>query len=134
MGAKLRMMVLLAGAILLIAGTIGAVQVNRFVAGATRETGTVVRLNAGGSHPEVAFHTPDGTIISYPQGGMIVGFRVGQAVQVLYDPTDPSGSARVHSFGSLWGNSVALAVCGAGLLALGLASFAGPVMFYARGR
>ena len=134
MGAKLRMMVVLGGAILLIAGTISAVRMRRLVAGATQEMGTVVRLNAGGSHPEVAFRTVDGTIVSYPQGGMIVGCHVGQAVQVLYDHADPSGSARAHSFGSLWGDSVALAVCGAGLLAFGLASFAGPVVFHFRGR
>lgn len=73
-------------------------------------------------------------MISYPQGGMIVGFRVGQVVQVLYDAVDPSGTARVRSFGSLWGTSLMLATCGAVLLTLGLASFGLPIEFYLKGR
>ena len=104
------------------------------MASALRGSGTVTRLNAGGSHPEIAFRTQNGSIISYPQGGMIAGFRVGQAVQVLYDAVDPSGTARVRSFGSLWGTSLMLATCGAALLALGLASLGLPIGFYLKGR
>ena len=134
MSPRLRVLTMSAGAILLVAAAVSAFQVSRFMAGALRGSGTVTRLNAGGSHPQIAFHAQTGSIISYPQGGMIAGFRVGQAVQVLYDAVDPSGTARVLSFGSSWGTSLMLATCGAVLLALGLASFCLPIEFYPKKR
>lgn len=48
--------------------------------------GQVERLNAGGSHPQIAFTTATGQRVSYPQGGMIFGYEPGQPVRVLYDP------------------------------------------------
>ncbi len=134
MSPRLRAVTVSAGAILLVAAAVNAFQVSRFMAGSLRGRGTVTRLNAGGSHPQIAFHMQNGSIISYPQGGMIAGFRVGQAVQVLYDAVDPSGTARVRSFGSLWGISLMLATCGAALLALGFASLGLPIEFYQKGR
>ena len=134
MSARLRAVTVSAGVMLLVAAAVSAFQVSRFVAGALQDDGTVTRLNAGGSHPQIAFRTQDGSIVSYPQGGMIAGFRVGQAVRVLYDAMDPSGTARVRSFGSLWGDSLALAACGAALLALGLASLGLPIRFRPRRR
>ncbi len=134
MSLRLRAVTVSAGAILLVVAAVGAFQVSRFIAGALRSDGTVTRLNAGSSHPQIAFHTQNGSLISYPQGGMVAGFRVGQAVQVFYDAGDPSGTARVRSFGSLWGTSLVLATCGAVLLTLGLVSLSLPVEFYPKGR
>ncbi len=134
MGTEVGALVLLAGAILLIAAILGPLRTGRLIASAIPRDGTVVRLNAGGSHPEIAFHALDGTIIDHSWGGLIVGHRVGQAVQVLYDPVDPPGSARARSFGSLWGGSLALTVCSAGLTALGLASPAQPSKLHVKGR
>ncbi len=125
---------MLGGAALALAGAATAFRASRFIAGAVVADGAVTRLNAGGSHPQIAFRTRDGATVSYPQGGMIAGFRVGQAVRVYYDPADPSGSAMVRSFGSVWGSSLALAICGAGLLAAGLASIRLPVGFHLGGR
>jgi hypothetical protein len=51
--------------------------------------GIVTKLNAGGSHPEIEFTTPDGQTVSYPQGGMIGGYEPGQHVRVLYLRDDP---------------------------------------------
>ena len=119
---------------LLVAAAVSAFQVTRFMTGAVQAGGTVTRLNAGGSHPQIEFHTRSGSTISYPQAGMIAGFHAGQAVRVLYDAADPSGTARVRGFGSLWGTSLALATCGAALLALGLASLGLPIEFYMKGR
>ena len=51
--------------------------------------GQVERLNAGGSHPQIAFTTATGQRVSYPQGGMIFGYEPGQPVRVLYDPAQP---------------------------------------------
>ena len=134
MSLRLRAVRVSAGAILLVVAAVGAFQVSRFIAGALRSDGTVTRLNAGSSHPQIAFHMQNGLLISYLQGSMIAGFRVGQAVQVLYDAVDPSGTARVRSFGSLWGTSLMLATCGAVLLTLGLVSFGLPIEFHLKGR
>ena len=134
MTTTLRILVGLVGLGLLAASLLMALQTSRFVSTATRQDGTVTRLNAGGSHPQISFATPDGTGVSYPQGGLIAGMSVGQAVQVLYDPADPAGSARLDSFGSLWGESLAVFVCGAVLCGLAGLSVFVPVGFYFKGR
>lgn len=36
----------------------------------------MVKLNAGGSHPQIAFVTEAGEQISYPQGGLVLGTKV----------------------------------------------------------
>ena len=74
----------------------------RFTSRAARAEGVVARLNAGGSHPQIEFTTASGTRVSYPQGGFVFGYRVGQTVQVLYDPDDPAHTARVGTVGALW--------------------------------
>ncbi len=134
MSPRLHAVTVLAGAMLLVVATVNAFQVSRFMAGALRDNGTVTRLDAAGPHPQISFRAQNGSVISHPQGGMIAGFRVGQEIQVLYDAVDPSGTARVRSFGSLWGTSLMLAICGAVLLTLGLASFSLPIEFYSKGR
>lgn len=67
--------------------------------------GIVSHLNAGGSHPEIAFTTATGEKISYPQGGLIFGYRQGQSVRVHYLPDQPALSAVVDDPGALWGPS-----------------------------
>ena len=123
-----RHVLLFAGVLLLAGAAVTALHTNRFIAHAAMRPGAVTRLNAGGSHPQINFTTQDGTLVSYPQGGMVAGFTAGQPVQVLFDPANPRATARVRSFGSLWGSSTTLAICGIVLLAL--ASFAAPVTFY----
>ncbi len=79
-----------------------AAATRRFVAHAASAPGSVVRLNAGGAHPEVRFTTTAGKVIEYPQGGMIWGYRVGDKVEVLYDPQDPADPV-INTVGALWG-------------------------------
>jgi hypothetical protein len=74
--------------------------------------GHVERLNAGGSHPEVAFTTDKGEQVSYPQGGMIFGYKPGQAVRVLYRPAQPALEPVIDTFGALWGMTLMVAVIG----------------------
>ena len=133
MPSALRVLVLLTGLGLLAAAALAGVQTRRFVAVSAASEGVVSRLNAGGSHPQIEFHTADGSVVSYPQGGMIAGFRTGQPVRVLFDPANPRSTARADTFGSLWGGSVVLAVCGAILFGLALAPAFLPMGFYARG-
>ncbi len=73
-----------------------------FVKNAARAPGIVSALNAGGSHPQIEFVSQAGTAVSYPQGGLIFGYRTGDAVQVLYRPADPRRTACIDSFGALW--------------------------------
>ncbi len=67
--------------------------------------GTVIRLNAGGSHPEIQFRTRGGQTIEFPQGGMIARYAPGQQVSVLYDPDWPR-SVTLNTFGAQWGFTV----------------------------
>jgi len=74
-----------------------------FLARAQTADGVVSHLNAGGSHPEIAFTTGTGETISYPQGGLIFGYQQGQSVRVHYLPEQPAGSAVIDDAGALWG-------------------------------
>ena len=101
----------------LMAGTLGAAAATRnFVARARSATGQVVRLNAGGSHPQVRFTTAAGEVVDYPQGGMIGGYRVGDAVEVLYDPLAPTSAPVLNTTGALWGFHVMTFLMGAGFV------------------
>jgi hypothetical protein len=82
----------------------------------------VTQLNAGGSHPEIEFATLSGTKITYPQGGLIFGYRPGQQVRVLYNPQDPAKTACVDTFGALWFVPLILSGIGMALLIGGVAS------------
>lgn len=93
---------LVVGVILLGVAAVVGLSVRRFTHAAASAEGAVVRLNAGGSHPQVDFVTAAGDRVSYPQGGLIFGARVGDKVRVLYMPDEPLSTARVDTFGSLW--------------------------------
>lgn len=124
----MRVVVLCVGvALIVLAGWLG-LSTRAALAAAERVPGRVSGLNAGGSHPEIAFTTRAGVAIHYPQGGMIFGYRAGDAVEVLYRPDDPRGTAVIADFGALWGD--ALVALGAGVLVLG----AGLVVVFGSGR
>ncbi|WP_233356637.1 DUF3592 domain-containing protein [Pseudomonas mangrovi] len=80
----------------------------------------MVALNAGGSHPQIRFHGTDGQAISYPQGGLIWGYREDMQVEVLYDPADPRRGAVINDRGAIWGMSIFSGVIGGGLFLGGL--------------
>ena len=91
------------GAALMIGALCWGASTRRFVARAVSAPGVVVKLNAGGSHPEVRFTTAAGEVVDYAQGGMIWGYRAGDQVEVLYEPANPAGSAVLNRPGALWG-------------------------------
>jgi hypothetical protein len=114
---------LVVGGGMLVAAVVTGIATNGFVGRAASAPGEVSRLNAGGSHPEIVFTAASGEKISYPQGGLIFGYRPGQKVRVLYSQEDPKGTARVDAFGALWfvplmlfGLGLALIIGGAALL------------------
>jgi len=88
-----------------------------FLDSALTADGVVSGLNAGGSHPEVAFSTVQGERISYPQGGFIFGYQAGQPVKVHYLAERPANSAVVDDPMALWATPGVLG--GLGLIFLG---------------
>jgi hypothetical protein len=77
-----------------------------FLAQAQRAEGLVSALNAGGSHPQIDFSDATGKAVSYPEGGFIFGYAVGDSVAVLYRTDAPSSSAIIEDRGALWGASL----------------------------
>ncbi len=97
----------------------GAVSTYRFVKNAASAPGIVTRLNAGGSHPQIQFTAASGMVISYPQGGMISGYRAGQRVSVLYRPSSPNADPSLNTFGALWLDWILLLGLGAVFVSAG---------------
>ncbi|OPG70114.1 hypothetical protein B1219_22620 [Pseudomonas ogarae] len=91
-----------------------------FLARAQTADGIVSHLNAGGSHPEIAFTTVSGEKISYPQGGFIFGYQKDQPVRVHYLPEQPTTSAIVDAPTALWGTSGVLGFIGLVFTLVGL--------------
>lgn len=91
-----------------------------FLARAQTADGIVSHLNAGGSHPEIAFTTDSGETISYPQNGFIFGYQQDQPVRVYYLPEQPAGSAIVDDPAALWGTPGVLGCIGLVFTLVGL--------------
>ncbi len=85
---------------------------------AMRVQGQVITLNAGGSHPEVTFTSSRGERVSFPQGGLIAGYKVGDTVEVLYS-ADNATEATVDTFGARYGFLVFGLVLGCAFLVSG---------------
>jgi hypothetical protein len=82
--------------------------------------GQVTELNAGGSHPQIEFHTSDGRSVSYPQDGLISGYRPGDRVRVYYRTADPNDDPCIDSTGALWGPTILIGLIGAAHLIGGI--------------
>lgn len=94
-----------------------------FLDNALTADGVVSGLNAGGSHPEIAFTSAQGEQISYPQGGFIFGYQTGQPVKVYYLAERPANSAVIDDRMALWATpgvvgGMGLIFLGAGLLGI----------------
>lgn len=133
----LRLGLLLCGLLLVLVAGRAGIETVRFVARADQAAGIVSRLNAGGSHPQIEFHTPGGPLISYAQGGLIGGLRPGDRVKVLYNRSDPAHTARISGFMVSWGEILLWCGFGVFLIGLSVASWIGiisPDMIFLRGR
>jgi hypothetical protein len=108
------------GICFLIAAALSAQSTRDFLRASILVPGQVVKLNAGGSHPQVEFVTKAGEHISTPQGGMIFGMQVGQAVEVRYLADNPVPTATLNKFGTIWGLTVFLAAMGVAFVAAAL--------------
>ncbi len=108
------------GAVLLALAVVRGIATRRFTSGAAAADGTVLRLLAGGSHPEIGFVTQNNQEVKYAQGGFIFGYKVGDQVRVLYAPADPGKTVCVDRFGALWFTPVLLGVLSILFIAGGL--------------
>ncbi|ASZ12339.1 DUF3592 domain-containing protein [Chitinophaga pendula] len=113
---------LIAGIVLLVAGTGSAIATMRFIHKAQRAPGMVVRQNAGPSHVEIQFTTAAGQVVNYPQNGLIY-LNHGQEVTVLYDPARPRSTASISNNIALWDCTMGLFLLGGVFTATGLRSF-----------
>ena len=68
----------------LIAAAINVQLTREFMRTSIMVPGEVVKLNAGGYHPEIEFMTKSGEHVSYPQGGIVSKMAVGDRPQVRY--------------------------------------------------
>jgi hypothetical protein len=116
LGAPVFMVV---GLVLLSYSVRSAPETRSFVLRATRAEGTVTKLNAGGSHPQIRFTTAEDRDISYPQGGLIFGLRPGEKVEVLFDAVNPCGTATVNAVGAVWFTALMLGMLGTVFLVTG---------------
>ncbi len=108
------------GVIIILVSIIWMYNVWEFKNQAIFARGTVIELNAGGSHSEISFKAQDGQEISYPQNGMISGYKIGDEVSVLYDSSNP-GNASINTISALWGFPILAFVMGIFFVIMSLA-------------
>ena len=118
-----RLLVVIGLALLLAAAAIG-LHTWQWLQRSVIAQGRVASLNAGGSHPEIEFTATSGETVSYPQGGLVAGWRTGDAVPVRYDPAAPARSPCIDRVAAIW--TVPMAFLFAGLVTFGVA-WAAPV-------
>ncbi len=119
-----RILFIVVGIGLLVVAIAVGVSINAFISKAVAAEGKVVEVRFGGSHPQIEFTSATGQRISYPQGGFIFGYKLGDRVRVLYDPAEPLNSACINEFGALWFTPLILSIIGlfcgvSGLLSAG---------------
>ncbi|MCA8017965.1 DUF3592 domain-containing protein [Burkholderia metallica] len=105
---------------LLVAAAISAQSTREFLRTSIVVPGLVVKLNAGGYHPEIQFTTKTGQQISYPQGGIVTKVELGQRVEVRYQADDPDGSATMNVFAAIWDSTIVFAFLGVVAIVCGI--------------
>ena len=118
-----RLLVVL-GLVLLLAATATGLHTWQWLQRSVIAQGRVASLNARGSHPEIEFAATSGETVSYPQGGLVAGWRVGDAVPVRYDPAAPAHSPCIDRLAAIW--TVPMGLLFAALVTFGVA-WAAPV-------
>jgi hypothetical protein len=104
----------------LIAAAVSVQSTREFLRTSIVVPGEVVRLNAGGYHPQIDFVTKAGEHISYPQGGIFSKMKVGERAEIRYQPENPIPTATLNRFDTIWGSLVFFTVMGCGFIVCGL--------------
>ena len=118
-------MSVLTASLLLVPAATTAIGTWRWLQRSAVAQGEVTRLNAGGSHPEVEFTTAAGQKVSYPQGGLVMGWQVGDTVPVRYDPTAPTRDPCINRVAAIWTIPFALLLGGMVTISALLAAMSG---------
>ena len=105
-----------AGTLLIIIAIAWGTDTRQFARNAAVAQGTVVRLNHGGSHPQIRFVDKSGKAVEYAQNGLILGYQPDDKVRVLYT----SGARQIDTFGALYGFTLMMLLMG---LAFTVAAF-----------
>ncbi|VWB54630.1 hypothetical protein BLA23254_02498 [Burkholderia lata] len=108
------------GVSLLIASAINAQSTREFLKTSILVPGFVVKLDAGGYHPEIQFTTRTGQQISYRQGGIVTKVELGQRVEVRYQADDPDGSATMNVFAAIWDSTIVFTSIGVVAIVCGI--------------
>ncbi|WP_107313485.1 DUF3592 domain-containing protein [Burkholderia metallica] len=108
-----------AGTCLLIGTALYAQSTREFLQASVVVPGHVVKLNAGPHHPEIAFTTLAGEQVEYAQGGA-VSVQDGASVEVRYLPDAPKMTARMNTFGGIWGGVLTFGAMGAVFFLVGV--------------
>lgn len=121
------------GTCLLIGAAMYAQSTREFLRTSIVVPGRVIRLNAGPHHPEIAFTTLAGEHVEYPQGGS-VSEEDGATVEVRYAPDAPAMSARLNTFGAIWGDVLMIGGMGVVFFVGGLGQLRSGVRAWRSGR
>ncbi|PXX40473.1 MULTISPECIES: DUF3592 domain-containing protein [Burkholderia] len=122
-----------AGTCLLIGVAMYAQSTREFLRTSVVVPGRVVKLNAGPHHPQIAFTTLAGEHVEYPQGGD-VSVPDGATVEVRYAPEAPAMTARMNTFGAIWGGVLTFGGMGAVFLLGGVGQLWSGVRAWRSGR
>jgi hypothetical protein len=121
------------GTCLLIGAALYAQSTREFLRTSVVVPGRVIKLNAGPHHPEIAFTTLAGEQVEYPQGGA-VSEQDGATVEVRYTPDEPGMSARLNTFGAIWGDVLMIGGMGAAFFLVGVSQLRSGVRAWRSGR
>ncbi|MBJ9968462.1 DUF3592 domain-containing protein [Burkholderia seminalis] len=121
------------GTCVLIGAALDAQSTREFLRTSVVVPGRVVKLNAGPHHPEIAFTTLAGEHVEYAQGGD-VSVQDGATVEVRYAPDAPKMSARMNTFGAIWGDALTIGGMGAAFFVLGVGQLWSGVRAWRGGR
>jgi hypothetical protein len=105
---------------LLVAAAISAHSTREFIRTSIVVPGHVVKLNAGGYHPQIEFVTREGEHVTYPQSLFISRMKVGDQCEVRYLPDNPIPTATLNRLDGVWSAVIFLAVMGCGFIVCGL--------------
>ncbi len=112
----------LIGASLLLGALGASIMTYRFTQTASRAEGQVIKLNAGGAHPEIRFIPQGGNTTEFAGSGFI-NYALGDRVPVLYQQDAAKSKVTqtaIGTPGSLWFTPGILTWIGGGFVIAGL--------------
>jgi hypothetical protein len=97
-----RRVIQLAGICLIVAASARSGQIAALLSGGLRVQGVVETSGPGGRHPVIRYAGPEGHQYWLVAGGVFAPLQTGEHVDLIYNPSDPLGTARLDTVLSLW--------------------------------